>query len=168
MNNLKAKLKKQGGFTLVEMLIVVAIIAILIAIAIPMVNSALERAREATDAANERAAIGLASIAFMANEQGSAEDTKTGINTSTGGTSFYLVEKGTTSSNSSTGGQLLKKLATGKTVADYVAYGKGTAAGDIDSDNASRVIKIVVTPGSATADPTYVITWVELKDVPTT
>lgn len=56
MSNLKAKLKKQGGFTLMEMLIVVAIIAILIAISIPMFNAALERAREATDAANERAA----------------------------------------------------------------------------------------------------------------
>ena len=56
MSNLKAKLKKQGGFTLMEMLIVVAIVAILIAISIPMFNAALERAREATDAANERAA----------------------------------------------------------------------------------------------------------------
>ena len=36
MNNLKAKLKKQGGFTLIEMLIVVAIIAILIAVSIPL------------------------------------------------------------------------------------------------------------------------------------
>lgn len=54
MKNLKAKLNKQGGFTLIEMLIVVAIIAILVAVSIPLVNSALERAREATDAANER------------------------------------------------------------------------------------------------------------------
>ena len=54
MNKLKAKLKKQGGFTLVEMLIVVAIIAILIAVSIPLVGSALEGAREATDASNER------------------------------------------------------------------------------------------------------------------
>lgn len=56
MNNLKEKLKKQGGFTLMEMLIVVAIIAILIAISIPFFNDALERARQATDAANERSA----------------------------------------------------------------------------------------------------------------
>lgn len=56
MNNLKEKLKKQGGFTLMEMLIVVAIIAILIAISIPIFTNALERARVATDAANERAA----------------------------------------------------------------------------------------------------------------
>lgn len=56
MKNLKNKLKKQGGFTLVEMLTVVAIIAILIAISIPMVTGALDRAKSATDAANVRAA----------------------------------------------------------------------------------------------------------------
>lgn len=50
-----SKLKKQHGFTLIEMLIVVAIIAILIAVSIPMVGNALENARESTDAANERA-----------------------------------------------------------------------------------------------------------------
>lgn len=55
MKNLKAKLRKNGGFTLVEMLIVVAIIAILVAVSIPLVGSALDKANLATDAANERA-----------------------------------------------------------------------------------------------------------------
>ncbi len=50
---LSAKLKKQGGFTLVEMLIVVASIAILIAISIPMVTSSLDEAKKATDDANK-------------------------------------------------------------------------------------------------------------------
>jgi type IV pilus assembly protein PilA len=42
------------GFTLAELLIVVAIIGILVAISIPIFNSQLERAREATDASNIR------------------------------------------------------------------------------------------------------------------
>ena len=44
------------GFTLAELLIVVAIIAVLVAIAIPVFTSQMEKAREAVDAANLRAA----------------------------------------------------------------------------------------------------------------
>ncbi len=65
MKNLKAKLRRDGGFTLVEMLIVVAIVAILIAISIPTVGNALEEARKATDAANERAAKGEIMIMYL-------------------------------------------------------------------------------------------------------
>lgn len=48
------KIKNTKGFTLMEMLIVVAIIAILIAIAIPTFNSSLNKAKVATDEANIR------------------------------------------------------------------------------------------------------------------
>jgi len=64
MEKLKHKLKDRGGFTLIEMLIVVAIIAILIAVSIPLVNSSLERARESTDAANERSFKAVLLISF--------------------------------------------------------------------------------------------------------
>ena len=53
MNNLMKKSKK--GFTLMEMLIVVAIIAILVVIAIPTFTNALNEAKVNTDLANIRA-----------------------------------------------------------------------------------------------------------------
>lgn len=62
---LSKKLKKSGGFTLIEMLIVVAIIAILVAVSIPLVSSSLEKARIATDQANERAAKSAAMIKYL-------------------------------------------------------------------------------------------------------
>ncbi len=50
------KKMNQKGFTMAELLIVVAIIAVLVAIAIPIFTAQLEKSREATDAANIRAA----------------------------------------------------------------------------------------------------------------
>ena len=46
--------RKDKGFTLAELLIVVAIIGVLVAIAIPIFNGQLEKSREAVDAANIR------------------------------------------------------------------------------------------------------------------
>ena len=50
------KMNNRKGFTLAELLIVVAIIAVLVAIAIPVFTTQLEKAREATDIANVRSA----------------------------------------------------------------------------------------------------------------
>lgn len=49
------KKTNKKGFTLAELLVVVAIIAVLVAIAIPIFTSQLEKAKEATDLANIRA-----------------------------------------------------------------------------------------------------------------
>lgn len=62
------KLNKKG-FTLAELLVVVAIIGVLVAISIPIFTSQLEKAREATDAANIRAAYAELSSAAITGEK---------------------------------------------------------------------------------------------------
>ncbi len=62
------KMSNKKGFTLIEMLIVVAIIAILVAIAIPTFSSALNKAKVATDKANVRAWYAEKVIAVMLEE----------------------------------------------------------------------------------------------------
>lgn len=47
--------KQKQGFTIMEMLIVVAIIAILVAVSIPIFNNSLHKAKVAADKANVRA-----------------------------------------------------------------------------------------------------------------
>lgn len=65
---MKNKKNNKKGFTLAELLIVVAIIAVLVAIAIPIFTAQLERSREATDLANIRAAYAEAMTAALNNE----------------------------------------------------------------------------------------------------
>ncbi len=55
MRKLWKKMKNKQGFTLMEMLIVVAIIAVLVAIAIPVYNAQMHKAKVAADMANVRA-----------------------------------------------------------------------------------------------------------------
>lgn len=53
---MRKKYKEKNGFTLAELLIVVAIIAVLVAISIPIFTTQLEKAREATDLSDVRSA----------------------------------------------------------------------------------------------------------------
>ena len=55
MRKLWKKMKNKQGFTLMEMLIVVAIIAVLVAIAIPVYQGQVHKAKVAADVANVRA-----------------------------------------------------------------------------------------------------------------
>ena len=69
--------KNNKGFTLAELLIVVAIIAVLVAIAIPVFTSQLEKSREATDLANVRAAY--AQVMVDALDDGATTHTDNGV-----------------------------------------------------------------------------------------
>lgn len=58
------------GFTLAELLIVVAIIAVLVSIAIPVFTGQLEKARESTDLSNIRAAYAEIAADALLDETG--------------------------------------------------------------------------------------------------
>lgn len=71
------KKNNKKGFTLAELLIVVAIIAVLVAIAIPIFTSQLEKSREATDAANLRDVYAELSVGLLDGSLENAGDTMT-------------------------------------------------------------------------------------------
>lgn len=68
---MKKKLRTQKGFTLAELLIVVAIIGVLVAISIPIFGPRLEGSREATDAGNLRSAYAAATSAVLVGKSDS-------------------------------------------------------------------------------------------------
>lgn len=105
------KVKKMAGFTLAELLIVVAIIAILVAIGIPMFNTAMEKSRETADTSNLRAAKAAGAVLHM---DGMTLDKTTAI-PSYGYICFYDPVKGI----------LVDKTAASATT--FKPAGKGTA-----------------------------------------
>lgn len=153
MSNLKAKLKRESGFTLIEMLIVVAIIAILIAIGIPMVNKALEKAREAADSANERAALGAAMVEVLSESKLAGQPITAEVS------AYYVIDSTGTAAASGMG-----KIEKDKPspVTGKLDYGKGTLAGAIEKDNVGKGIKITYTPaatGTPVKEEQFTITW---------
>lgn len=60
--------EEREGFTLAELLIVVAIIAVLVAIAIPVFNGQLEKSRDAVTVSNLRTAYAEAQVAVLTGE----------------------------------------------------------------------------------------------------
>ena len=65
---LKRVRENKKGFTLAELLIVVAIIGVLVAVSIPIFTAQLGKARRATNQANARAAYAAASAAYLGDD----------------------------------------------------------------------------------------------------
>lgn len=84
MKEVLRKKQNQKGFTLAELLIVVAIIAILAAIAFPMFSSQLDKAKAGADLANLRSAISIASTELLTNNSSTEAELITKANTALG------------------------------------------------------------------------------------
>ncbi|MBQ9003374.1 MAG: type II secretion system protein [Eggerthellaceae bacterium] len=83
------------GFTLMEMLIVIAIIAVLVAIAIPVFASQLGNAQRATDESNARSALAAAVMQF--EEDGGTSDAVSYAYDASNGRAVKLAGSSTTS-----------------------------------------------------------------------
>ena len=148
MKTMNKKLSKKSGFTLVEMLIVVAIIAILIAIAIPLISATLEKAREAVDQGNWRSAISLGNALYLTSD---STTTPAKANFAKGYLAYFAV-------NDNKEGYIV-------TTGDAPdAYGQGTAIGNVKADLTECVLAVwIKNPGSdALADyPIVQAVWVK-------
>ena len=73
------KMNKKG-FTLIEMLVVIAIIAVLVSIIIPVVGNSTVKASAATNAANLRSVVAAVSIKYMEDPAAFTAASYTGTN----------------------------------------------------------------------------------------
>lgn len=60
--------KNKKGFTLIEMLVVIAIIAVLVSIVVPAISNSTQKAKAAADAANLRSILGVLNIEVVNGE----------------------------------------------------------------------------------------------------
>lgn len=135
---MKKMMKNRKGFTLMEMLIVVAIIAILVIIAIPTFNSALAKARAATDVANIRSGYAAAQVEAMTN----------GVDKTEANNTYYLQKDGSVS-NANSGRDDYKtqgessKAATGSSIGGKFDVGT-TASGNTIAWSKGQTVTYVV------------------------
>ena len=118
---LRKKLKSKKGFTLMEMLIVIAIIVILLAIAIPSFNNSLNKAKTAADEANVRSYYAEVMVKNMTADTDKVDLKTTDVQTDMENSGYTLQAKGAT------------VTATGTTVDEYKITYTNDSLKDADS-----------------------------------
>lgn len=140
MKNFKLNLKKKlnrKGFTLAELLVVVAILGILVAISVPLFSSRIEAAKTSTDQANVRAAKAAAAAVLLSDQE-----TKT---------MYYDAENG--------------KLVEAKPTAGYGKSTKADKSGAKGTPN-GNILQVIITAATADSgntagqDGTIELKWV--------
>lgn len=68
-NKIKQLLKKEGGFTLVELLAVIVILGIIIAISVPMIGNVINKAQADADENEEALVLDAAEMYFLQSDE---------------------------------------------------------------------------------------------------
>lgn len=87
-NKIKQLLKKEGGFTLVELLGVIVILGLIVAISIPLIGNVVEKATADTNDAQQELVIDAAQMYDLSGEKIASMDITKGI------TSQQLIDNG--------------------------------------------------------------------------
>ena len=142
---------EREGFTLAELLIVVAIIAVLVAIAIPVFSAQLEKSRESADAANLRAAYAQVMSAALTGDT-AATDGKTsdGVKVTTDTSTkkvTYSMTVDATQTQANWQNKSIEKiggLAAGDTAGDIEAQTKGKSwTVSCDADGNASITPVI-------------------------
>ena len=146
MINFFAKKLNKKGFTLAELLIVVAIIAVLVAIAVPIFSGALEKARLGVHRNNARAlkSMGVASILASKDFESHADGTTKWV--ITGKYNFKTEQFESMYINPTTGHDAGEYFchATEQTVANMTQFGTGDdAIGKIGTNTAACYAAVI-------------------------
>ena len=140
------------GFTLAELLIVVAIIAVLVAVSIPVFTTQLEKSREETDIANLRSAYAIAQTDAMTENYNPSSGTYTkqpGTGSSAQYIAYYDIKQGELSS-SSTGSKGKGSSTSGncETLTGHMIYSPST------SGNTSYLTVVITETNGVASDVT--------------
>lgn len=128
------KQTNQKGFTLAELLVVVAIIAVLVAVSIPIFTSQVEKAKASTDMANVRAAKAAAVADYLSDAK------------STTVIYYYDAGKGTVTTDSTAAAQIKGYGKSSKDLAD------DNASGIPNENGTAHIVSIsIAEDGTATA-----------------
>ena len=144
------KMNNKRGFTLAELLIVVAIIAVLVAISIPVFTTQLEKSKEAVDVSNMRAAYAVAMTDVLTEGYKDTTRYTAGTGDPVTYTAYYDLS-----------GNIVKAKPTG--------YGKASVTGiqgstpdwpstgfTFDGSEKDKAVKVVITP---TATVPVALSW---------
>lgn len=140
MNRMSKKLNKKG-FTLAELLIVVAIIAVLVVVSVPIFSSKLEKAREAADVANMRAAKAAAAALYLSDESSASK-----------GSYYYDADNGILKEKKDG----IKGYGQGTGTKGGISYGSYTE----ETDAKGKILVVTITPpGDSNPDVQIDLKW---------